>query len=281
MLNIYFITNKINGKIYVGLTSEGVKRWNKHLKTAAGGPIKCAPSYSYIHKAINKYGADNFSFDIIEEHQTIDELKEAEIFWISYLKQIGVQLYNLTDGGDGILGYKYTDAQKQALSDRMKGIFAGDKNPFFGQKHTDETKQILSASMTKRQANKEFVGSKHAHPKLNEELVAQIRKQYYETNISQNDLAKEYDVDRVCIQSIVRNKQWTHIDLVPDLGENLRQDKLLSYWDEKCGLMITHHIECEFCHKIFDIEQREKNTRKLPRFCGKTCKNAALSKHSI
>ena len=99
MYSIYIITNKINNKIYVGYTLKGKGRWTKHLWTASAGP-NCR-DYSYIHSAMNKYGSNNFLFEIIESHETASDAKEAEIFWIAYLKQFGVQLYNLTISGDG------------------------------------------------------------------------------------------------------------------------------------------------------------------------------------
>src|SRR5271157_4049992 len=99
---IYLIINKINGRAYLGLTVDIKRRWAEHRSN------KKYP----VDLAIQKYGASNFSMDIIEEHTSWEEMKEAEIWWIEYLRSIGVNLYNITEGGDGILGYQHTKETK-------------------------------------------------------------------------------------------------------------------------------------------------------------------------
>lgn len=68
MIGIYKIQNKINNKIYIGQSVHIERRFQEH----------CFPSKtSVISKAIQKYGKDNFTFDIIEECN-ISELNEKE-----------------------------------------------------------------------------------------------------------------------------------------------------------------------------------------------------------
>lgn len=63
---IYKITNDINNKIYIGLTNlqNPVDRWKKHLQD-----YKKATLYSKrpLYEAMQKYGIQHFSFQIIEE----------------------------------------------------------------------------------------------------------------------------------------------------------------------------------------------------------------------
>ena len=63
---VYLITNNINNKKYVGITNNYKKRFGNH---------KCSTK-QIIGKAIQKYGAENFSFDVIEENLTVEEAKE-------------------------------------------------------------------------------------------------------------------------------------------------------------------------------------------------------------
>ena len=64
MGQIYLITNKINNHKYVGLTTSSItKRWREHINEALNGNA----SHSLLHKAILKYGADNFDLEILEE----------------------------------------------------------------------------------------------------------------------------------------------------------------------------------------------------------------------
>jgi len=62
-----------------------------------------------------------------------------EIHYISLLKHWGFNLTNSTDGGDGNNNQIYTKETRKKLSIR----FTGDKNPFYGKKHSEETKKML------------------------------------------------------------------------------------------------------------------------------------------
>jgi group I intron endonuclease len=80
---IYKTTNLINGKFYIGQDS------------------KNDPSYfgsgKLLHKAIEKYGIENFRKDILEQCISKHELNEREIYWILELKPV----YNIAKGGSG------------------------------------------------------------------------------------------------------------------------------------------------------------------------------------
>lgn len=94
MAYIYKITNKLNGKIYIGQTSRTVQeRWKEHQKDCARREFEIRPLY----RAINKYGIDNFSIETIEE---TDNPNEREKFWIEYYGSFK-NGYNATLGGDG------------------------------------------------------------------------------------------------------------------------------------------------------------------------------------
>ena len=100
---IYKITNKINNKIYIGLTTlTPEERWKSHILTAYN---KNSKDYDEIFKkAIRKYGKENFSIKTIEQCNSLEELKEREKFWIeqynSYAFDINSNGYNMTRGGD-------------------------------------------------------------------------------------------------------------------------------------------------------------------------------------
>lgn len=88
---IYKTTNNINGKIYIGK-----KHSSSFIKDYYG-------SGKLINRAIDKYGIENFSVEIIEECETLEELNLKEKYYIKYLEsnyKLG-KGYNIASGGDG------------------------------------------------------------------------------------------------------------------------------------------------------------------------------------
>lgn len=89
---IYKIENKINGKVYIGATTQCIDdRWRQHL-------YECSRSgHRPLYKAMNRYGKDNFSLTIVEE---TDNLEERERYWIEQYRSFK-NGYNATTGGSG------------------------------------------------------------------------------------------------------------------------------------------------------------------------------------
>lgn len=114
--DVYKITNKVNNKVYIGISSKGASaRFREHIYAAEhGSPYK-------IHKAINKYGKDNFLFEVIDFCNSWDELVEKEQYYISlYDSKNDEKGYNMTDGGDGTFGRQQSEETKEKI--RQKAI---------------------------------------------------------------------------------------------------------------------------------------------------------------
>ena len=93
---IYCITNKINGKKYVGKTTSTIEgRFKEHISESKTDRSKNRPLY----RALNKYGVDNFVLNLLEECNN-EDLSMREIFWIDKLQTVK-NGYNATIGGDG------------------------------------------------------------------------------------------------------------------------------------------------------------------------------------
>ena len=96
MSYIYKIKNNINDKIYIGKTMKNInKRFKEHCRDSKREDIENIPLY----KAMNKYGIENFSVELIEECED-DILSQREIYWIEYYGSFKYG-YNATLGGDG------------------------------------------------------------------------------------------------------------------------------------------------------------------------------------
>jgi len=122
---IYVIVNTKNGKVYVGKGADIHARWSKHKRL-----LKANKHYNiHLQRAWNKYGAKVFRFQTLE-HCAIEQLDEREKHHIAIYKARGLA-YNLTDGGDGMLGNIPTAETRAKLSAANKG----KKLPPFSDEH--------------------------------------------------------------------------------------------------------------------------------------------------
>ncbi len=116
---IYKHTNLINGKSYIGQTSESNpnNRWNNGLGYSRRHPI--------FYNAIKKYGWDNFSHEILVDNiTTLEEANKLEAAFIAkyhtYIADPNCWGYNATPGGSG-RSHKQSEETKQKISNSLKG----------------------------------------------------------------------------------------------------------------------------------------------------------------
>lgn len=103
---IYCITNQINGKRYVGKTTNSVQeRFQEHCRDSRKERCNKRPLYD----AMNKYGIENFIVEELEQVEDETKLEEREIYWIQELQTYGKNGYNATKGGDGKILYDYKE----------------------------------------------------------------------------------------------------------------------------------------------------------------------------
>lgn len=96
MAIVYKVTNMINNKIYIGIT----KRTLTDRKREHEYSSKTEKKLSLFHKAILKYGIENFHWEIIEECENID-MEIREKYFIEHFNSYAINKngYNLTKGG--------------------------------------------------------------------------------------------------------------------------------------------------------------------------------------
>lgn len=92
---IYKITNLLNGKVYIGLTTTSLqKRWVAHLAMSG-------KNERHLYRAMSKYGKDNFIIEPIDKAKTIEELGEKERYYITLYDSTNQDKgYNMTGGGE-------------------------------------------------------------------------------------------------------------------------------------------------------------------------------------
>ena len=101
-----------SGKVYVGITSDSVKkRWGR------GSGYKNCPIFKH---AIDKYGWNNIVHQVMFTGLSEDRAKNLEIDLIRHYKNLGIS-YNVTDGGDGALGRYPSNETKLLMSSKKRG----------------------------------------------------------------------------------------------------------------------------------------------------------------
>jgi len=131
---IYCIENLINGKKYIGFSTDIYKRWKIHVTSLDGNYHE----NWYLQNAWNKYKKESFMFKIIEEYPPVEEiLKLMEIYFISYYNSFrgNGKGYNLTKGGEGNLGWIPTKKARRNMSKAN----SGENNPNYGKHPSPET----------------------------------------------------------------------------------------------------------------------------------------------
>lgn len=147
---VYLVTNKLNGKQYVGQTI------TKYSKLGHGNALR---------DAYKKYGRKNFTYETIVSGISCDNfLDYAEKFWIKTLNTLAPNGYNLEFGGrwgkivnhKPNLGKKASEETKAKMSASQKEYWASlPVHPTKGRKHTEEWKKAASERMKKQVQSEE------------------------------------------------------------------------------------------------------------------------------
>ena len=113
MIYIYKHRNNINGKVYIGQTNNIEKRWQ---------PSKYKKS-SLFYRAIQKYGWNNFTHEILSEIEDQNEADNQEIALIEYFDSTNPDKgYNILPGGGiNTRGMKHSEETKNKISNAHLG----------------------------------------------------------------------------------------------------------------------------------------------------------------
>lgn len=145
---IYITTNKINGKKYIGMCTRDN---NQYLGSG-----------KLLKQAINKYGKDNFTREIIERCDDFEDLCEKEKYWIDYYDAVSSsEFYNLIEGGIGGNAESLKQYWQSMTSEERKNIrnwkphfklnpLKGDKNPMYGKSTSEYVKKAWADRTTTR-----------------------------------------------------------------------------------------------------------------------------------
>jgi group I intron endonuclease len=239
---IYRISNKINGKSYIGQTvyDSPQKRWNVHKNNYLKETHQ-----EYLYRAMRKDGFENFEFSILCLCKK-DELSELECKYIKDYNTFGVEGYNMTSGGEGRRDFKLSEETKKKISIAGKGRVPTEETrkklslAGIGRKLTEETKAKMKETLSKKQkpdkiikvklppsvriikdstreklrnnmigkskSSEHIINLKKAKRKLSEEDVLYIRNN--PEKLQGKELALKFNLSRTSISRIINNKRY-------------------------------------------------------------------------
>jgi len=126
--SVYIITNKANGKQYVGLTKNLKRRWDQHLSANGSAPA--------LHAAIKKYGVDGFVFSHVCSAFDFEAACDLERLLIQQHNTKSPSGYNLTDGGEGVCGRSLTqeeiESRRQFMLNYASSLTVEERSKKFG-----------------------------------------------------------------------------------------------------------------------------------------------------
>jgi len=142
MAVIYRITNMANGHYYIGSAESFARREWQHKYDLRRGVHKNPK----LQAAWNKYGADMFVFEVVEDVENGAKVLQIEDMWL--VQHVGrPDCYNINPSAESPRsGMSLSEASKQKLSKSRKGKAAGENHYRYGKKLSDEVKAKISAA---------------------------------------------------------------------------------------------------------------------------------------
>lgn len=203
----------MSGKVYIGSSKNIYKRWKEHRNSLQGN----YHNNHHLQNSYNKHGINAFAFEIVEVVKIESDLLDLEQHYLDDYKPE----FNLSPTAGSSRGYRWTDKQRVACSERNSGKNnpmygkrgkeapgfgkVGRANPMYGVRGKDH--HGYGKKMTDKQLRSQS-GENSSTAELTWSKVDCIRDKYENQGYTQQKLADEYGVDRANIGYVVRYDTW-------------------------------------------------------------------------
>lgn len=237
MIGIYKITNKINGKCYIGQSNDIERRWKEH-KNSFSNP-NASDYESKKSRAFRKYGIENFDFQVLEE-TCLEKLNDREIYWICYFNSVE-KGYNTSYGGqepnlrgenhsqaknskENVDRLKYMLEHSNISYERLSEIFGISKSEI---SNINNGKNWFDSDLTYplRKNGLARIGENNGTSKFSDSEVVLMRQLYQFKTISEIQDLYKGKASKSAIKQILTGETYKHLPVYK---------KTLKKWIEAC-----------------------------------------------
>lgn len=214
---------------YIGMTTDLEARKKTHRRDSKTGNTYKYKWWRSISPREPEYVV--LFQQVLEKDCAMKVLGEQERALKKAYEAAGHPLTNLTDGGDGSLGWRASEETRQKMSeahsgeknwlfgkrmpqetrDKIREALLGEKSPSFGKPVSEETRKKLSDAATGRVWEEDRVrawcGEGHPNSKLTESQVLAIRAD----SRANREIAADFGISRRNVSMIKTRKTWTHV----------------------------------------------------------------------
>ena len=255
---VYLYTNKLNGRRYVGITNDLIRRHKEHLRH----------NDQLIDKKIKEYGKENFKLEVLFTG-TYEQCKEMEKYYIKTLNSTTRgHGYNIVEGGDGCVGFKHTESAKQ----KMREAKLGKRPSNYGVKMPEEQRKRLS------EARKGSTVSEETKAKISASLKGRVFTDEHKEKIRQAKLgSKNPNYGKPICQGVKKN--YASGERIPHYGQSVYVGILTTNANDYEVFYNTNEItEAGYCrssvNKCVIGKKKTYKNRKWIRFAKEEFKNS-------
>lgn len=192
MYTVYQHKNKINGKVYIGITKQKPEQRWRH-----GQGYKSSP---HFYAAIQKYGWDNFEHNILFQNLTKEKACEKEQELIAKYHSMDREFgYNSTSGGDIFTMNKET---KQKISQSMMGNKNGLGHPCSEEKKKKISEAQKGKHLTEKHKQKLSEAAKNRHTPCSNQAKENIRKASHKKPVYCEELKTVFESVQECSRQL-------------------------------------------------------------------------------